>query len=301
MESALTTVSQQDPAILQIGLGGLGSLLAQAFSAQGWWVQGARRHPGPHEPEVLAMDAAQPWTLTLPARPTDIVLCLSPGGRTEADYQRAYVAPAQAGLAWCQQWAPQAHVWLISSTSVYAQDQGEWVDETSPAEPQRATARCIRQAEQIWLESPQPATVLRLAGLYGPGREYLLRQAAQPLGIANSEPIYTNRIHVDDVAAALVHLILRRQRQAPVAGIYNVADQDPAPLQDVLPAIRRALAWPEPQQTARLDRGSKRVSSMALADAGFQWRYPSWQQGYAAVLAAKRAAGVQPEDVLRAR
>lgn len=285
--------SLYNPHILQIGLGQLGSVLMTALRSAGWSVQGARRHPT--QPSECALNAAQPWAsslMNLHAMPTDVVLCLAPSGRTLAAYQQAYWQPAHEGLRWCQAVVPQAHVWLISSTSVYAQQQGEWVDEWAPAEPQRPTAQCIQQAEQVWLDSPQPVTVLRLGGLYGPGREYLLRQAAQPTAIADAEPIYTNRIHVNDVAGALVHLLKRRHAGQPVAPIYNVVDQDPAPLQAILPAIRAALGWPEPTEVAQLGRGSKRVSAQALANTGFIWRYPSWRDGYAEILAAKRNAGV---------
>lgn len=293
----MTTTRKVD--ILQIGLGRLGGLLEHAMKAQGWAVHPARRTPAAGDLTTLALDAAQPWAPVLAhLQPTDVVLCLAPSGRTVADYRQAYVQPAQAGLAWCQQWAPAAHLWLISSTSVYPQNTGEWVDETSSADPQRATAQQILAAERIWLNSPQPATVLRLAGLYGPGREYLLRQAAQPLGIANREPIYTNRVHVDDVASALVHLIHCRAAGKPVAPIYNVVDCAPVALQTLLPAIRKALAWPEPKQQVVLERASKRVSSAALAATGFQWRYPTWEAGYADVLQAKRAAGVRPDMLL---
>lgn len=279
--------------VLHIGLGRLGTLLAQALAAQGWVVYPARRHPTEADSGVLALDAARPWAPVLTAaavQPTDVVLCLAPGGRTLREYQQAYEQPALAGLAWCQEYAPQAHVWLISSTSVYAQSEGEWVDEASVAEPKRATAQCIRKAEQIWLESPQPATVLRLAGLYGPGREALLRQAAQ--GIISAKPIYTNRIHVNDVARALVHLLQRRHQGSPVAPIYNVADQDPEALQVILPALRQALGWPEPIAAERVQRGSKRVSAQALLATGLTWQFPSWRQGYAELLQTKRAAGI---------
>ncbi|WP_167855902.1 NAD(P)H-binding protein [Natronospirillum operosum] len=276
---------------LMVGLGDLGSRIARQLAAASIPTTGVRRRTEPVAGvTVVSHDVCTPWPRDLMARPpADVVFCLAPPERTDAGYEKAYLEPARAGLHWLQQQAPQAHVWLIASTSVYAQQAGEWVDETAIAAPSRSGAALIRAAEQLWLDSPQPATTLRPAGLYGPGREYLLRQAEQGYRVADAQPIYTNRIHVDDVARAVAHLVQRRRRDGVAEAVFNLADRKPVALQTLLPHLQQQLGVQMTGEARHLRRGSKRISSARLAATGFQWLYPDWTLGYADLIAQRRA------------
>lgn len=276
-----------------VGLGDLGGRIALNATRMNVPVLGMRRgNTVPEGVSLVQHDAARPWPLdrlagALDEPPGDVVLCLPPAERSPAGYRQSYVSVAEQAFTALRQLAPEAHVWLISSTSVYGQKDGSRVDETSPAEPATDNARIIRQAETYWLDSEQPATVLRPAGIYGPGRDYLIRQARQGYVVADPEPVYTNRIHVADAARAVVHLIQLRRGEGRSFDIVNLADTEAASMQTVIAWIQSQLGITA-ETSRRLGRGSKRVDSSRLGATGFVWDYPTFRDGYEEQLAAGR-------------
>ena len=279
--------------MLVVGLGDLGARIAGRAVELDLPAMGMRRSPRQtSELTLISHDASTPWP-DLPQKPSDVVVCLPPSERSEAGYEQNYYRVAQQGIAALQQQAPRAHVWLISSTSVYAQQQGEWVTEDAPAEPERATAKVIRRAEQLWLDSTQPATILRPAGLYGPGRSFLIRQAKEAYTVADETPVYTNRIHVVDAARAVLHLIKRRRDGFAPPEIVNLVDRDPVSMQDLLAELQSRMGI-VPTEARILGRGSKRVSGERLAATGFVWAYPSWREGYGEMLQSADGPGSAP-------
>ena len=127
---------------------------------------------------------------------------------------------------------------FTSSTSVYGQQEGEWVDENSPAEADGFSGRCIRAGEELLWDSPWPSVAVRFGGIYGPGRTRLIDSvregtATRPAG----PPVYTNRIHRDDCARALQHLLELPEAER----LYVAVDDDPAPLDEVLGWLARQL------------------------------------------------------------
>lgn len=267
-------------AVLVVGLGDLGGRIAGEAVTLGLPTWGMRRGSEvPNGVRLIQHDASLPWPVPETAV-EDVVLCLPPTERSDQGYQQAYRTVAEQALHTLQQYAPQAHVWLISSTSVYAQSRGEWVDENSPAEPTRSTARIIRDTERYWLDSPQATTILRPAGIYGPGRNYLIRQAVAGFQVVDKQPVYTNRIHVVDAARAVVHLLQRRRDGFLPPPVVNLADRCPVSMQELIPWLQQQLGV-APTDHRQLDRGSKRVASQLLADSGFVWAFPSFREGYA--------------------
>jgi nucleoside-diphosphate-sugar epimerase len=185
---------------------------------------------------------------------------------------------------------------------VYGDHGGAWIDETAPPNPTSARSRRRLAAEEAWLalgrRTGKPVQVFRLAGIYGPRRNPLAQLAAgTATRIVKPGQIF-NRIHVDDIAAALAASLDR-----PRAGaVYNVADDEPAPPQDVV-AYAASLAGVVPPAEIPFDEASlspmarsfyaetKRVSNRLLKqELGLTLRYPTYREG----LAALRAAGEGP-------
>lgn len=269
--------------IVLIGLGDLGTVIATEALQTGIAVTAMRRQakslPGVN---LLQHDATTPWP-AISGSFSDLVLCIAPDNSSVAAYQNAYITIARQALNWLKQQPQAPHVWLVSSTSVYGQQQGEWVDEDSPRLPERSTARILVAAEDFWLQSHFPCTLLRPAGLYGPGREMMLRIAKTGQQIVESQPVYTNRIALSDCARAIVHLINRRQQGIAIENAYNLADLNPARYGEVIQFLQQQLHIPAgPQQL--LTRGSKRVCTTRLKNTGFSWQYPDYQAGYLAML-----------------
>ena len=127
-------------------------------------------------------------------------------------------------------------------------------------------------------------SLLRLGGVYGPGRERLIDQVRSGAARVPSAPATTNRIHRDDAARAIVHLALREEPMPPV--VIGV-DDEPADLGDVLRFIARELDLPDPPvgDAAPRSAPSRRLSSALLRSTGFEPTYPTYREGYRAVLA----------------
>ncbi len=172
-----------------------------------------------------------------------------------------------------------------SSTGVYAQQDGSWVDESSPAVAADFSARRLLQGESIVRAGPFPATVLRLGGIYGPGRTRTIEAVrAGRARVAAGPPRYGNRVHRDDAAAAVAHLLLAGEARP----LYLGVDDDPADDAEVLRWLASRLGVPPPPvedaREPRERRGNKRCRNALLRASGFEFTYPTFREGYAALL-----------------
>ncbi|HOW75826.1 MAG TPA: SDR family oxidoreductase [Candidatus Competibacteraceae bacterium] len=286
--------------ILIAGCGDVGTTLGQALGAAGHKVWGLKRHPAdlPSSIQPLAADLTDPATLTvLPPKVDAVVYSAAAAGFSEAHYQAAYVEGVHNLLNALRQAGQHPQRLLFtSSTSVYAQHQGEWVDEDSPAKADGFSGRCLREGERLMWNSGWPAVAVRFGGIYGPGRTRLIDNVrVGSATCSDGPPIYTNRIHRDDCARVLEHL-LKHPKPEP---LYIAVDDDPASLDEVLNWLADQLGVPQPPRVpqpplkpgaeTRRDpatrmRASKRCRNVRLRASGFQFRYPSYREGYAALI-----------------
>jgi nucleoside-diphosphate-sugar epimerase len=217
------------------------------------------------------------------------VVTLTPGGRRESDYRRTYLDNSQHLIRlWRGQPTAPKLVIYVSSSSVYHQNDGSWVDETSPTLPTSPTAQLLLEAENAWRDSPINSCVVRFPGIYGPGRTHLLRQVMAGNGGPIDDDSYTNRIHVDDCVGVLLHLCLRHFSGEPVAPLYLASDCLPAQSWEVRSYLAELLGYPAGhlQESAPSARGgNKRCSNALLLASGYRFRYPDYRSGYASQIA----------------
>ncbi|MEH6565891.1 MAG: NAD-dependent epimerase/dehydratase family protein [Halopseudomonas sp.] len=271
------------------GCGDVGTALGLQLHARGWQVYGLRRDPTslPAEITPVAADLTQPekppgW----PTKVDYLVYCPAAGKRDAEVYQRLYVEGLEHVLGWIKDSRQRLqHLLQVSSTAVYAQSQGEWVTENSRAEADTPTAVQLLAAEDVALRSGVPASVVRLGGIYGPGRNRLIGQVREGLQVPAEPPQYTNRIHRDDAAGLLAHLLALAEQRELLAPCYLGVDDEPASLFEVTGWLAEQLGTSLQPDGARSTRsGSKRCSNELARDTGWQPRYPSYREGYAELL-----------------
>lgn len=243
--------------------------------------------------QVIEADLdSRDWHRAIAGRYTGVVNCVSSAGGGLAGYRQSYLEGQRSILRWAQDQAIEAYVYT-SSTSVYPQDGGATVDETSATDAAPPTGRVVRESE-VLLESAaflKRCYVLRLAGIYGPGRHYLLDQLREGAGeIPGLGDYALNMIHLDDIVSAICAALSGRA----ASGIYNIADDGPATKAEVLTHLAKSLGLPElrfnPEIVSeRLKRRGGRMPhrfvSNAKAKAALAWapKYPSYREGYAAL------------------
>jgi nucleoside-diphosphate-sugar epimerase len=268
-----------------LAAGDVGSRLAVRLAAAGHEVFGLRRSaftlPGV---TALQGDLTRPESLILPASLDVVVVLPSPGEGSADAYRRTYYTGTQHLLqALCGQ--SLRHVFWVSSTSVYGQDDGSRVDEASPAEPVSITARILLESEALVQAAPWPVTIVRCSGLYGPGRLRLLRWVEAGRPVQAAPPSWTNRLHVEDAAGILAFLIVRSLAGMTVQDLYIATDPAPAPLHEVLDWIADTMELSRvSHETRQGGRCNKRLSSERLARLGYTWQYPDFRSGYRVVL-----------------
>ncbi|MBL0141586.1 MAG: NAD-dependent epimerase/dehydratase family protein [Betaproteobacteria bacterium] len=258
-------------------------LLAQAGHTVDIGRRTARDEPGSH-----AMDVLRPATYPAALREAScVVYCVSADGFTPESYRDAYVE----GLARVTEAASQGaakRLIFVSSTGVYGQDDGSVVDENSPAEPRGFSGRTILEGEALLAAASIESAAIRFSGIYGPGRDRLIRMVRTHAPVsAKTRCAITNRIHRDDCARALVHLV----GQSTVAPLYLGSDEAPTPMGEILDwiAARLGVDPPPPGEVAGdapQRGGNKRISSARLRGEGFRFLYPTYREGFGALLAA---------------
>lgn len=307
--------------VLIAGCGYVGSALALRLASEGDEVFGLRRRPLALGAGVvpLCLDLARPVPSgALPRALDAVVYAVGADAFDDAAYRAAYVDGLRHLLDGLRALdAPPQRLVFVSSTAVYGQRAGERVDESSATEPAGFSGARVLEGERLALAGPVPAIVLRLGGIYGPGRTRLIdavRAGTARLGPRADD--FGNRIHRDDCAGALRHL-LGLARPEP---IYLAVDREPATERTVLAWIAERLGVPGPPAAAPASeaaaegdaalqrapasparaparpRGSKRCSSDRLVASGYVFRWPTFREGYGALIeAAASGAPAQRE------
>ncbi|WP_104128710.1 NAD-dependent epimerase/dehydratase family protein [Cryobacterium sp. Y57] len=278
--------------ILIAGCGDLGTEVGLRFADLGHAVVGLRRDASVLPREIIGQSIDLSREKPVIAFDTEfVVMAISAGSPTIGAYRAAYLdglrnlldALDDAGIT-------PRRVLLVSSTAVYDINDGSRVDEQTPANPKPGTDSIVFEAERMLHARIPSATVLRLAGIYGPGRERLITQVRAGAALS-AESRHTNRIHRDDAAAAIVHLLLRPELPAP---LYLGVDDAPVPSNEVLAFLAAELDLPElvldpsavPASTRESQRGGdKLLSNRLLRDTDFTFTYPTYREGYRALLA----------------
>lgn len=274
-----------DPArcVAIVGCGYVGCALGRALVEAGCHVRGTTTTPG--RVEELRAGGMEPALLDLreSSRLHDLLqdrdacyLTVAPGSRSR-DYREVYLDGARA-LADAIVGTPVRRVVYTSSTRVYGQEDGRWVDEDSPTEPADANGQALLEAERILLALGHAAasgvrvTVLRLAGIYGPGRDFRARITARAGEARTDGDEFLNLIHVDDVAAVLAKLLSVEHH-----GVFTLADHEPLLRRELYDAVLRQagqppIRWMPPAVPP--PRG-KRVRNQRIKDAlNLTLRYP---------------------------
>lgn len=272
--------------LLSLGHGYTSSALAARLVPLGWTVIGTCRDPA--RADILRAAGVEP--LLLPAdlsaalaRASHVLAAAAPDAEGDPFLRMAGAALRAAHPRW---------VGYLSTTAVYGDHQGAWVDEATPINPQSLRARQRVQAEEAWLATGLPVHIFRLAGIYGPGRGPFEKvRDGSARRIIKPGQVFS-RIHVADIAETLLASI----RRSNPGTIYNVCDDDPAPAEDVLSHAAHLLGLPEPPaipydeaEMTPLARSfyaeSKRVRNDRIkAELGVTLRYPDYRAGLADLL-----------------
>jgi nucleoside-diphosphate-sugar epimerase len=271
--------------IFIFGAGYSGRAFARRMANKAEWIAGTTRSAD--KLEALARDGMRPVLFdgadlsdearALLAETTHLVVSAGPQGGADPVLAaaRATILSAMPALEW---------IGYLSTVGVYGDHDGAWVTEESECWPsaQRSTERL--KAENGWLDLGRargvPVAVLRLSGIYGPGRNALVNLASGTAKRVIREGQVFNRIHVADIAAALEHL-----GERGLGGVYNVTDDRPCPPQDVI-AFAAGLMGVEPPPEVRFEDAAlspmalsfwgenKRVSNAKIRATGFDFGYP---------------------------
>lgn len=271
--------------VLLAGCGDVGTRVAQRLLARGDEVWALRRTPqvrGSDGIHWLSADLTRPESLRdLPQGMTQLVYLPTPDRRDEAAYRAVFVDGLRHLLA-SPSCTSLRRALLVSSSAVYGEHHGDWVDEQTPAAPLGFNGDVLLEAEHVLTGADCTSIVLRLAGLYGPGRNGLFdRLRAGTVSAPRATPHWANRIHVDDAAAAIVHLL---QLDKPLP-CYVGVDSTPLPLDALYQHLAGLLGAPSVSDgPAPAGVGSKRLSNHRLRESGFLPTWPDARIGYEALL-----------------
>ena len=274
--------------VLIAGCGDVGCELAIRLRAEGHDVWGLRRHVENLPAGIMPVRCDLREKISpdlLPAQIDQVVFLPTPGSRDETAYQSVFQQGLEHLLSALEtEERSVSRLVFVSSTSVYGQSAGEFVDENSVTEPEAFSGRILVEAENVARHCSIPSVVVRFAGIYGPGRNGLINRVKSGAACSEHPTHYTNRIHRDDCAGVLRHVLALR---CP-ADTYLGVDDEPADLCEVMDWMASRLGVAKPPRRTREDAGQftgKRCRNTELKASGYRFEYRNYRLGYNDLLA----------------
>lgn len=292
--------------LLLFGAGYSARRVADRLLPQGWTVSGTTRSRDRASELEAARIRPLVWSGDGAGETDEAALSAAIGGATHALQS---VPPGPDGDPVLQRFRPaltaaagQSLRWmgLLSTTGVYGEHRGDWVDERTPPGPGFARTRARVAQEEAWAAWAQDAgitlQVFRLSGIYGPGRSVLDRLRAGTARRIVKPGAVSNRIHVDDIADAVVAGI----HHPALTGVFNLSDDLPAPPDEVMVHGASLLGLDPPPAITLEEAGlspvglsfwaeDRRVRSVRVrSELGYDLRYPTYREGLSAILAEER-------------
>jgi len=274
--------------VVFIGCGDIATRAALKLQNHGASVLGVRRHIDtlPAALPATAADVLKPSSLGFlrDTGATTIVYSLAAGSFDEQSYLNAYVKGLHNTIEACD-FNHIRRLIFVSSTAVYHQNDGSLIDELSPTVPQRFNGKVMLQAEKLALATGV-GTALRLSGIYGPGRLRLIDRVRNGQCSDESSVTYSNRIHVEDCAGVIAHLIAQQTLPEVVLG----SDSLPATSVEIETFIASQLGITKQyadkvgEKPIRI-AGSKRCDNRLLLNTGYRFAYPDYLSGYKELIA----------------
>ena len=295
--------------VVVVGCGYVGLALAGQLDARGHAVTGVRRSDdgldavdavGPNVDAVRA-DATDPASLEGLPDADAVVFAASSGGRG-ADAAREVYVDGLANVVdeYGSRASPPDRLVYTSSTGVYGDHDGGWVDEETPLDPTTEKTEVLAEAERIAIERTSGAgidgTVVRFAGLYGPERYRLERYVEGPVTAG-----YLNMVHRDDAAGSIRHLL---ETDGARDGVVLVVDDEPVDKHAFADWLADACGVPRPEKLSKDERiaagdlaeaaerrirTSKRCSNAHLRELGYEFVHPTFRSGYRDAVRAYRS------------
>ena len=263
--------------VLIAGCGVIGVVVGDSLVKDGHEVYGLKRHPptGSQAINYIKADLSRSEDLQETSTSFDLVIyILSPDDRSEQSYRKVFEHGLNNLVKVLSRQTTSPRYLFISSTSVYGQINGEWVDEESPTQPARTNGKIILQAEQTILANHRRNCVIRFSGIYGRGENYLFDAVIENRKVQFQPPYYMNRIHWQDCVRVINMIANKMLAGENLEPIYLASDDDPAPKWDVFSYLASVLGA-QPPQKAVLSQDAvqnKRCSNRRLKGLGLFWR-----------------------------
>jgi nucleoside-diphosphate-sugar epimerase len=269
--------------VLIAGCGRIGRQLGTRLAETGYSVWGINRTGSLPKPmHCIKADLSQddPYI----EQPFDYVIYTAAADSyNQTAYQTAYLSGLKKLVAQLNK-APKLFI-FTSSTAVYGNECGEWVDEYAPTEPNSFSGELLLKAEHFLKEQAFKTTIVRFSGIYGPEHTQLLRQIKERTIQLSMQPFYTNRIHSEDCVRLFEFLIKNVQQ---VSNLYIGTDSTPVEKNQLIHWLEDKLGLPRTQAISKVPskRGNKRCSNKRLLLEDFKFKYPSFELGYKPLIMA---------------
>ncbi len=257
--------------ILIIGYGDIGKNIAFNMSSLGHQVVSLKR-TATNDKNIIFADITKFEEIRKIDNSFDeVVIIISPSGRDEKAYCNVFDVALTNIL---KHFKNKTSFTFISSTVVYTQSFGEWVDEETPINPQNFRSKIIHQAETKILKSNPQSIVIRFSGIYGRGSDYLINKIKTSDAIQYQPPYYTNRIHIDDCINSIIFILQKKFNKELKHRVYNATESYPIPLFKLLSYIAKKnnLAMPKKEILEDNVNQNKRICNGRLIRLGFEFK-----------------------------
>lgn len=279
------------PSVLWLGFGDIAARCAPQLLKQDFSVTGVCRSdkflPSGVRRIRANLDCATELESVLAEHFDYIVCSFTPSGRSEHDYQQAYYTRLEGVLAQLTP-RPPSHLIYCSSTRVYTQNRGEWLDENSPCFPSVGPAQILLNTEKLLLNRGFSSTVVRFSGIYGPNRFHLLRQVLAGKG---GDRAYTNRIHVEDCAGLIAHLVRRHVDGIELPNCLVASDDEPVQAHVLRMWLAEQMHCAESLNLVEGEgkpraMAGKRFRNKVVAQLAYVFRYANYRIGFPPIISA---------------